>query len=131
MKIMQATDSQITRTDWFKSGLGKAALKSAFGASVSRRPAEALPKVLVGAAFVAASVFGSASQANAATQTFKKKILLPSNGEVFDLTIETEDGHHEKSALPRPLANADAGLDMSLNRYFQGKPVFFVVPGCR
>ena len=37
-------------------------------------------------------------------------------------------GHHEKSALPRPLANADAGLDMSLNRYFQGKPVFFVVP---
>ena len=91
MKIMQATDSQITRTDWFKSGLGKAALKSAFGASVSRRPAEALPKVLVGAAFVAASVFGSASQANAATQTFKKKILLPSNGEVFDLTIETED----------------------------------------
>jgi hypothetical protein len=37
-------------------------------------------------------------------------------------------GDHEKSALPRPLANADAGLDMSLNRYFQGKPVFFVVP---
>ena len=40
-------------------------------------------------------------------------------------------GHHEKSALPRPLANADAGLDMSLNRYFQGKPVFFVVPLCQ
>ena len=37
-------------------------------------------------------------------------------------------GHHEKSALPRLLANADAGQDMSLSRYFQGKPVFFVVP---
>jgi hypothetical protein len=60
-------------------------------ASVIRRPAEALPKVLVGAAFVAAGVLGSASQANAATQTFKKTILLPSNGEVFNLSIETED----------------------------------------
>ena len=37
-------------------------------------------------------------------------------------------GHHEKSALPRLLANADAGQDMSLSRYFQGKQVFFVVP---
>ncbi|MEA5423189.1 hypothetical protein [Synechococcus sp. CCY9202] len=37
-------------------------------------------------------------------------------------------GHHEKSALSRPLANADAGQYMSLNRCFQGKSVFFVVP---
>lgn len=59
--------------------------------SVIRRPAQALPKVLVGAAFVAAGVLGSASQANAATQTFKKTILLPSNGEVFNLSIDTED----------------------------------------
>ena len=40
-------------------------------------------------------------------------------------------GHHEKSAVSRPLANADAGQYMSLNRCFQGKSVFFVVPLCR
>jgi hypothetical protein len=42
--------------------------------------------------------------------------------------IKVSYGRLEKSALPRPLAKADAGQDMSLNRCFRGKPVFFEVP---
>ena len=53
-------------------------------------PVKGLPKVLA-AAFMAAGVLGSASQADAA-QTFTRKLQLPSTGEVFDLVIETEDG---------------------------------------
>jgi hypothetical protein len=56
----------------------------------NNKPVKALPKALA-VALVAAGVLSSVSQASA-TQIFKKKILLPSTGEVFNLSIETEDG---------------------------------------
>jgi len=37
-------------------------------------------------------------------------------------------GHLEKSALQRPLDQANADQDMSLNRRVQAKPVFFEMP---
>lgn len=43
-------------------------------------------------------------------------------------TLLVRHEHLEKSALPRPLAKADDGKDMSLNRCFQGKPAIFEVP---
>ena len=58
--------------------------------SVIRRPAEALPKALVGAAFVAAGVLGSALQADAAIQTKEFKGIRD-DGDVVDLLIYYDD----------------------------------------
>lgn len=58
--------------------------------SVIRRPAQALPKVLVGAAFVAAGVFGSALQADAAIQSKEFKGTR-SDGDILDLLIYYDD----------------------------------------
>jgi hypothetical protein len=71
-------------------------------------PVEDLPKVLA-AAFMAAGVLGSASQADAA-QTFRRQILLPSNGEVFDLVIETEDS---PITITQPLFTAPSSCQPS------------------
>jgi hypothetical protein len=51
--------------------------------------ASTLSKALLAAGLLGFVGYGNA--ANAASQFFNLKVLLPSNGEIFNLNIETED----------------------------------------
>jgi hypothetical protein len=74
--------------------------------AINIRLANALPKVLVGAAFVAAGVFGQAPTAQAAVVTKKFDFAIPSLNELYKLVIKYDDSSTvPKSGPPNNLAN--------------------------